>query len=225
MCSDRVLEVEGMRDTELYRLVLGLERPWTVTKVKLSVEDERVDVWAGHEEGVRFPCSTCARELPLYDHSEERTWRHLDSCQFKTFLHARPPRVECPEHGVRQVTLPWAESRARFTALFERLAIDVLCETDVLGATRILRISWDEAWHLMERAVERGLAKKRPRVTALIGVDEKAVAKGHTYMTLVSDLAQGTIEYVSDARKQESLDGYFATLTPAQLRGIEAVAM
>jgi hypothetical protein len=37
--------------------------------------------------------------------------------------HAQPPRVECPTHGIRQVRLPWAEARARFTSLFERLAI------------------------------------------------------------------------------------------------------
>jgi hypothetical protein len=38
-----------------------------------------------------------------------------------------------PEPGVRQVRLPWAEVRARFTALFERLAIDILKETDIRG--------------------------------------------------------------------------------------------
>jgi hypothetical protein len=51
--------------------------------------------------------------------------------------------VQCPTHGVKQVRVPWADERARFTTLFERLAIDVLRETDILGATRILRISWD----------------------------------------------------------------------------------
>ena len=69
-----------------------------------------------------------------------------NTCQFVTYLHARPPRVNCPDHGVRQVRLPWAEAHARFTLLFERLAIDVLKECDIRGATRILRISWDEAW-------------------------------------------------------------------------------
>ena len=29
-----------------------------------------------------------------------RSWRHLDTCQFKTLLVADVPRVECPEHGV-----------------------------------------------------------------------------------------------------------------------------
>lgn len=214
-----------MRDTDLYRHLLGLETPWTVTDVKLAIAEQRVDVWAGHAEGWRWPCPECGKDLTLYDHSEERAWRHLDSCQFATYLHARPPRVECPEHGVRQVKLPWAEERARFTALFERFAIDVMRETDVTGATRILRISWDEAWHLMERAVERGKRAKRPRVVAHIGVDEKAVAKGQSYVTLVCDIDRGTVEYVADDRKQESLDGYFASLTEKQRRGIEAVAM
>ena len=47
------------------------------------------------------------------DHAEPRVWRHLDTCQFKTFLHARIPRVDCPEHGVVQVKVPWAESKGR----------------------------------------------------------------------------------------------------------------
>jgi hypothetical protein len=62
------------------------------------------------------------------------------------------------------------------------LAIDVPKETDVRGATRILRISWDEAWHLMERAVRRGRQAKVARVPARLGVDEKAAAKGQQYL-------------------------------------------
>ncbi len=105
-----------MRDVELYRQVLGLEAPWTVTRVELSVTEERVDVWAGHAARVRWPCPTCGTELPVYDHAAERAWRHLDTCQFVTYLHARPPRVACPDHGVRQVRLPWAEPHERLLA-------------------------------------------------------------------------------------------------------------
>src|SRR5579871_4291917 len=131
-----------MRDVELYKHLLGLESPWTVSRVELTIKDQRVDVWAAHQENAAFACPECGKIAPLYDHSEERSWRHLDSCQFKTYLHARPPRVECPTHGVKQVKLPWAEPKSRFTALFERLAIDVLMESSVVGSMRILRISW-----------------------------------------------------------------------------------
>jgi hypothetical protein len=87
--------------------------------------------------------------------------------------------------------------------MFERFAIDVLRETNVSGAMRILRISWDEAWHLMERAVARGQRAKKASVVTHIGVDEKAVAKGQTYMTLVCDIDRGIVEYIADDRKQE----------------------
>jgi transposase len=214
-----------MQDTELYRYLLGIEAPWTVKKVQLDLVNQRVDVWADHAEDLRWPCPECGILVPLYDHAVERAWRHLDSCQFMTFLHARPPRINCQEHGVRQVRLPWAEAKARFTLLFERLAIDVLRESDILGATRILRISWDEAWHILERAVERGLMAKEKRICSRIGIDEKSVGKGHTYMTLVCDLDTSTVEYISEDRKQTSLDGYFEGLSYEQREGIEAVAL
>jgi|SRR5579871_4652194 len=214
-----------MRDVELYRFLLGLTAPWTVSRVELNMKDQKVDVWAEHAADERWPCPDCGAHFALYDHSEERAWRHLDSCQFQTFLHARPPRVECPTHGVRQVKLPWAEPRSRFTALFERLAIDVLMESSVVGSMRILRISWDEAWHIMERAVERGQRAKPERVPAQIGVDEKAAAKGQKYITIVCDIEQGTVEHIADERTQESLDSYFARFSEEELSGVEAIAM
>jgi transposase len=76
------------------------------------------------------------------------------------------------------VRVPWAEARSRFTLLFESFAINVLRETDVLGAARILGITWDEAHGIMERAVERGLARREHRVPEYVGIDEKAIAKG-----------------------------------------------
>jgi transposase len=214
-----------MRDVELYTHVLGLVSPWSVSRVELNVKEQRVDVWAEHTADERWPCPECATRLALYDHADERVWRHLDTCQFMTYLHARAPRVECPTHGVKQVRLPWAEPRSRFTALFERFAIDVLKETDVLGATRILRVSWDEAWGVMERAVARGQRAKKKRLPTLIGVDEKAAAKGQRYLTIVCDIQNATVEYIADERKQESLDGYFLRFTEDERRTIEAVAL
>ena len=105
------------------------------------------------------------------------------------------------------------------------MAVDVLKECDVLGASRLLRTSWDETWHLMERAVARGQAVKELAVPALVGVDEKAAGRGHDYITVVSDLARGTVEYLADERQESSLDGYFERFSTEQLAGIEAVGM
>ena len=77
----------------------------------------------------------------------------------------------------------------------------------------------------MDRAVARGLAAKRRRVIPRLGVDEKAIAKRHRYLTLVSDIDRGTIEFIAFDRKKSSLDEFYRSLSPKQLVGIEAVAM
>ena len=214
-----------MQDIELYQKILGLSRPWMVTSVKLDLPAHVVDVWVAHAEGVRWPCPACGTALATYDHVEERTWRHLDTCQLETHLHARTPRVDCPQHGVKRVQLPWAEPLSHFTLLFECKTIDVLKEADVLGTTRILYLSWKEGWHIQEKAVRRGQAAKVATVIPRLGVDEKAIAKGHAYFTVVCNLDRGTVEYVGDGRRQKSLDAYFQGLSPEQLAGIEAVGM
>jgi transposase len=110
-----------VQDTKLFETILGIQAPWTIARVVLDTSGERVDLWAEHTDDTRWPCPECQQALACRDHAEERVWRHVDTCQYQTFLHARVPRVECPTHGVRQVRVPWAEARSRFTQLMERL--------------------------------------------------------------------------------------------------------
>lgn len=215
-----------MKDTELYSQLLGLVAPWFVDRVELKMDEERVDVWVKHKRGLEWSCPQCERVLSCYDHAEERTWRHLDTCQLKTFLRARIPRVKCPDHGVVQVRVPWAEARSRFTAMMEGFAIKVLAQAATIKAgASILRISWDEAWGIMERAVARGIARREHAVPRYIGVDEKAFRKGHSYLTIVCDIEQGTVVHVARDRKVESLASFFQRYSRAELAKIEGVAM
>jgi len=84
----------------------------------------------------------------------------------------------------------------------------VLLAADVKSAAALLRITWDEAWGLMARAVIRGRAAKAHAVPQYIGVDEKALAKGHQYMTLVSDLDEAKVEYIGEEREEGSRAAY-----------------
>jgi hypothetical protein len=66
-----------MHDTELYRHLLGLEASWSVVRVEVAVKEQRINVWAQHAADARWACPKCKAELALYDHAEERRWRHL----------------------------------------------------------------------------------------------------------------------------------------------------
>jgi transposase len=214
-----------MRDVDLFTKLLRLERPWAVEQVILDPEHESVGVFLRHRSNARFQCPECGAILPLHDHTPPRRWRHLDHGSWTTWLYARIPRVSCLFHGVRQVRVPWALPGSRMTLGFERHAIDTLLEADVLGASRLLRLSWHETWGVMERAVARGLKAKKRRVIPYLGVDEKSIAKRHRYMTLVADLDRGTVEFIAFDRKKSSLDEFYQSLSSKQLAGIKAVAM
>jgi transposase len=214
-----------MRDIDVFTQLLSLERPWAVDEVIFDAKGESIGVFVGHRGNARFRCPKCGAVLPLYDHTPPRKWRHLDHGSWLTLVFARVPRVACLFHGIQRVRLPWALPGSRFTFGFEKQAIDTLLEADVLGASRLLRLSWDETWGLMKRAVERGLKAKRRRVIPYLGADEKAIAKRHRYVTLIGDLERGTIEFIAFDRKKSSLDAFYQSLSPRQLAGIRAVAM
>ena len=214
-----------MQDRELYRRILGLEAPWKVDRVELKLTAGAVHVYLEHQEQVNWTCPKCGAPSQLHDHQAERQWRHLDTCQYQTVLHARPPRAACGEHGVRVVKLPWAEALSRFTALFEALAIEWLKEASQTAVAEQFGLSWDEIHGILERAVKRGLERRKAEPIPKIGIDEKAFRKGHRYLTLVNDLDRSRVLYVDEDRKQSSLDGFWASLTPEQLGSIEAVAM
>src|SRR6266849_10221551 len=103
----------AMRDTELYRAILGLTPPWTVASVDLDVKGEQVVVRVEAGPGP-FACPECGSGAARYD-SRPRRWRHLDTCQFTTWIEADVPRIDCGAHGVKQIRVPWAEPGSQFT--------------------------------------------------------------------------------------------------------------
>ena len=215
-----------MRDTELYKHLLGLEEPWFVDRVELNISASRIDVFVAHKSEVRWRCPQCEQRLPCRDHAEERTWRHLDTCQFQTILHARVPRVDCPEHGVAQVRVSWAEPRSRFTSLFERFAIDVLLAArSVTQAKKILRLSWDQVQAIQERAVERGLARRNLDTLTYVGLDEKSFGRGQNYISVLADLPGGRILEVVPDRDEAAADALWQTLPESQRAQLQAVAV
>src|SRR5436853_4649199 len=190
-----------MRDRELYATILGVQAPWTVERVELDVAGGAVHVWLTRAEGAPAPCPECQTACPIYDH-REREWRHLDTCQLQTRLHARVPRVDCPTHGVVQSVVPWATPGSKFTLLFEPLAIDWLRAAAVTAVARQVKLGWDAVWGIERRAVARGLERRGTLTLRHVGVDEKSFQRRHDYVTVVSDLEGPRVLFVADDRKR-----------------------
>jgi len=111
------------------------------------------------------------------------------------------------------------------TMAFEKHVIDLEKECNIVGVSRLTGLSWDRCWTVMERAVRRGMRRKRRRLPVRIGVDEKSFARRHKYETLVCDMDEGTIEYVGDTRRQEALADYYKQFDDEEREKVEAVVM
>lgn len=215
-----------MTDKQTLTALLQLRTPWHITRIDVDIPGEEVHVFVNHDLG-RLPCPTCGKPCLVEDHADERTWRHLDMWQAKTWIHASMPRTNCPEHGILRVALPWSEPNSRFTMAFEDRCIATIlaCQT-VDAASRLLRISWDEARGIMERAVKRGLGRRQAEIIAYLGVDEKSFRKGHRhYATILTDLDGRRILEVTPNHTKASLIDALKCLDSKQIAGVEAVSM
>lgn len=214
-----------MQDRDLYARILGLVDPREVREVKLDVHGGEVRVMVAPKPGAALPCPECGKACPGYD-TRQRSWRHLDTCQFRTILVAEVARVDCAEHGVKQIRLPWAEPGSGFTALMEAVVIDWLRSlASIKAVAEQMRLSWDEVDGIMGRAVARGLLRRKRVKVRRLGVDETSFQRRHEYVTIVTDLDESVVLHVADDRKRESLDVFFRSLSPMQLAAIEVIAM
>ena len=218
-----------MQDTQLYEQLLGVQAPWYVRDVELDIEAQAVRVYLDFDgPQAAFCCPECKQYANLYDRRPPRTWRHLDSCQFLTYLVASLPRVHCKTHGILTPAVFWCEPDSRYTALFERFALDVLFATQVQSrAAKLLRLSGEQTAYLMQKAVARGLQRRDPQQSvAHVGIDEKAYQQGHTYSTLLTDLDAGRVIDLVESRTQEAATTLLDTaLTPRQKAGVASVSM
>src|SRR5574344_2009721 len=96
-----------MRDIELYAQILGVQAPWNVDCVDFLKEDKEVRVTVSLSKA-GYRCPVCGKPCNGYD-VKRRRWRHLDTCQYSTFIEADVPRVGCKEHGVHSVGVSWAQ--------------------------------------------------------------------------------------------------------------------
>jgi transposase len=214
-----------MQETEFFTQILGIKTPWFISEVVLNQKDHRVDIYIDHRSGIAFPCPECGKLCSIYDHTRERAFRHLNVCQMASFIHIRLPRIECGEHGVLQIVSGLGEEHSSMTYEFEGFVLDLEQECSIESVCRLMDLNWHICWGVMERAVQRGQARKPQQIPERMGVDEKSFSKGHRYETLVYDIDAATVEYVGDERDQESLEGYYKQFSFEEREKVQSVAM
>jgi len=213
-----------MTDKDLYNKILGINTPWEIENVDLNIDENRVVISLKKMHKIDLSCPHCNSYYPIYDHVV-RSWRHLDTCQLDTIVKGFIPRIKCKEHGVTQVSVPWAEANTSFTALFERIIIDWLKVADKKSVAKILRISWDQADGVQKRAVARGLLRRKDKKISHLGIDETAFKKRHDYVTVIMDKDRGVVLDVLEDRQGKTVRDFFKDWSEERKSALLAFSM
>lgn len=117
-----------------------------------------------------------------------------------------------------------ADPKKHWARTLGRYIVDLLRRTTVEDVARHLGMSWDTVKDIHLWALRRKYAKRKLRHLKYLGVDEVAVRKGHSYLTVVVDLETGAVVWVAPGRTAESLEVFLKKVKRSGAR-IEAIAM
>ena len=148
------------------------------------------------------------RTLPV----TSKTWRHLDFFGHKALLHARLPRVRCPEHGVRQISVSWARPGSGFTLLFEALVLTFAKAMPVAKVAAMTREHDTRIWRVLEHHVHAARDRVDFSGVRTVGMDETSARKGQDYVSLFADLAAGRVLFATEGRSADTVAAFAADL-------------
>ena len=215
---------------KLFEAALGLTPPWKIEKVSFDPKAEgggAVEIRIGFPRGSRFPCPECQASCPAHDTHEQR-WRHLNFFQYRAYIVASIPRVDCERHGVKTFSgVSWAREGSGFTLLFEALVMLVAREMPVAAISRMTGEHDTRLWRLIQAHVDDARERVDMKEVRELVVDETSRARGHDYVSLFvePDEEEARVLFVADGRSHDTFEAFCSDLRvhggdPEQIRDV-----
>jgi transposase len=153
--------------------------------------------------------------------------RDLSCGDARVYLEFEVRRVQCRScGGVKQEKLPWLADNPFYTKRFAFYVGQRCRSSTIRDVARELKLDWKTVKELEKQYMREQLRRAPKPAPRVIGIDEIAIRKGHTYRIVVSDLERGRPIWFGGAdRSEASMDQFFAELGPKKNARIELALM
>lgn len=170
-------------------------------------------------------CAACGSRKVRRRGQKERLLRNIPIGSKATYIKLRINRLECMEcNRILQDAIPFAARQKSYTKSFERYVLELSKEMSIKSIANHLGTSWDLIKEIQRAHLKRRYATLKAKDLQFLAIDEIASHKGHKYLTIVMDLERGSVIYVGEGRKSDSLDKLWRKLGRYK-KNIQAVAM
>ena len=192
-----------------------------MARTSFQGEPKQLEITMEHGSDGRVVCPECGARCGTYDTVDKR-WRHLNFFQYRCELLGRVPRANCPEHGVRLTTVPWASPGSGFTLLFEAMVMLLAGQMPVSEVARVVDEEDTRLWRLLQRLVEAAHAAKDWSQVRAIAIDETSTRRGRCYATVILDQDTRAVLFMKEGRDSKAIDEFAVQLRahggdPAQI--------
>jgi len=199
-------------EKQLFSTALGIEEPLYIDKIEFDGKEGELHIHIDFRRGGKFACAGCGEAgLPAYD-TENKTWRHLNFWQYKTYIHLRTPRTSCPQCGERLWMPPWSRAQSGFTVLFEAFVMALAKEMPVSRIGELVGEHDTRIWRIIRFHVGRAHARKSYAAVTNVGCDETSSRKGHNYVTVFADMGSGEVMFATKGKDSGTVKAFAATL-------------
>jgi len=192
----------------LFKIALNLEDPWYITTIDFSAEGKQLDIHVDFKTGSKFPCAKCGKTSCSVHDTIERTWRHLNFFQFKTYIHCRVPRTTCEDCGVKQSKVPWARKGSGFTLLMDSMIVLMSQHMTVTAIAEMIDEHDTRIWRVLEYYVAEARCNEDFSEVRSVGVDETSRAKGHKYVSVFIDLDKSRVIHVCEGKDASTIESF-----------------
>ena len=153
--------------------------------------------------------------------------RDLSCGDRRVYLEFSIRRVWCRRcGGVKREGLEWLADNPLYTKRFAFYVGRRCRESTVRAIAEELHLDWETVKGLDKQYMREQLRRAGCPAPRVIGIDEIAVGRRHTYRIVVSDLERGRpIWFGGKDRSEASLDEFFAWLGPEKCRKIRVAVM
>jgi len=172
-------------------------------------------------------CHKCGSEAAtIHSKNHIRLIRDLNMANAQVFLQVNYRKIWCSKcDGVRVEKMSFADAGQHVTNRLARYIHELCKMLTVKDVAEHLGIDPKTVKEIDKSFLEQTFGQDNFDDLRVLMIDEIAVHKGHSYMTVVADYFSGRIVWMGRNRNKQTLDGFFSNLNDGQKRAIEAVAM
>lgn len=169
----------------------------------------------------------CGQQHRAFYDQRPRLVRDLSCGDKRVYLEFSIRRVACRRcRAVKREGLEWLADNPLYTKRFAFYVGRRCRESTVAAIAEELALDWESVKELDKQYMREQLRRAGCPAPRVIGIDEIAVGRGHSYRIVVSDLERGRpIGFGGHDRSEASLDEFFAWLGPEKSRKIRLAVM